>query len=232
MKNLLDFPKDKWSAITYQLAILSANIYLFTQGTINTLLLYSALLVLSLFTLQAVSRRFRLLHPHRGDFQVNVEFLDTKLLRTFLIVSIFLLLLGIVNSPIIADEEVSRLFGIKEWVNEHINLHFFTSYFSFFASLFLLLLPLFWHSFMRSVIKERIIEKVKSIQAKKIGVCPYSSEACKHYSEITIELVFYNENGSEIPEYRKGSTPVKKVSRSCELSHDLNPIYEKFRIIA
>lgn len=234
MKSFLDLPKDEWTATTYQLAILLANIYIIFQKSINVFVFYSTLLVVSIFAIQAVSRRFRLLHPHRGDFQVKVEFFDTHLLRFFIIMSAFLLLLGVINAEFIRvyEDNLPEFLYFADWVGDNPNLCFFVMYFFLPVIVFLLLLPFIWCTFFRDLIDKKIYKSLENKQSKIIDVCPSQESDTKHFSQVTIELVFLDDEGEEHQGYQEGLTPMKKMSWKCPQGHVVDDMYNKFRTIS
>lgn len=178
-KFFLDLSNQEWYARTFQVTILAADIYFFLNGKANVFFGLSAIIIISLFSLQVVSRRFQWLFPIRkvSDFNVKTPALDTYILRIFLILSIDLLVIGFIVRE--CQLEVPLLFKIVVAL-KLLKL----------AGFLLLILPIIWMGCGKKIVKPCIIKKIKQHYPVKIRkVCPLSGDDDKHYRTITKELV-------------------------------------------
>ena len=183
---LRDIAGEKWSAIALQVAILAANAHFLLSDTTNCFLALSAVLVISLFSLQVVSRRFLLLYPVRLDFKVSVPAGDTHILRIFLIASLLFLVLGSAVQAAITQgsqdlEDFFRKLFPPEWSLVFISVV---------ATLFIVILPVIWTRCWRKKAEKKITDTVRQLgPARHYEPCPLAKKDRSHYREITRELV-------------------------------------------
>ncbi|MBD3159839.1 MAG: hypothetical protein GF309_13735 [Candidatus Lokiarchaeota archaeon] len=162
---------QKWSAITLQVSILAANVYFLLNQDTHLFFGLSVILVLSLFCLQIVSRRFLLFYPVRRDFQVPTPMFDTYVLRVFIILAILFLVLGFVHSSSTCfSPSVSLVLSIV-------------------AVVLLVIFPILWMVFGNRLITKGIFQKIKGKRVKQIQLCPLSSDNDRHYRVKIKELV-------------------------------------------
>lgn len=165
-----DLSGQKWSAITLQVSILAANVYLLLNQDTHLFFGLSVILVLSLFCLQIVSRRFLLFYPVRTDFRVSTPMFDTYVLRVFIILAILFLVLGFVYSSSSIPSSVSLVLSIV-------------------AVVFLFVFPILWMGLGNRLVTKGIFQKIKGKRVKQIQQCPLSSDDDRHYRVMIKELV-------------------------------------------
>jgi hypothetical protein len=162
-----------WSAVTLQIFILAGDLYLFNKGYTNIFIFTSATLILTLFCLQFVSRRFLLMYPFQGFAHRRTDFADTKLLGTFMILSISCLVAGVLLSRFDPDNCNS----VFNWEG-----------FYFIGPAILLCLPLYWLFKGRDKIIEKIVNDLKEKPLEYIKKCPI----CKGERTITRTVIEQN----------------------------------------
>jgi hypothetical protein len=86
----------KWPAWTIQLSILTIDTSLILAKMVNSCVLLSLMLILTLFALQAMSKRFLFLYPVNNGRRTPQA--DTYILRTLLLFSALFLFLGVLKT--------------------------------------------------------------------------------------------------------------------------------------
>ena len=160
---------QKWSALSLEIAILTSNVFLFTNGYISVFLGISVIIILSLFCLQIISRRFLLFFPSHPSLGRPTPMFDTHLLRSLIIISLFSLVIGVIdlNWKVLSEYKCSRELLI---------------YFSVF---FILILPAFWSIIGNKLIQDGIIDKFRNQEFVFQEKCPSGN----HSRNIKKELV-------------------------------------------
>lgn len=148
---------QSWSAITLQVAVLVANITLFFKGYQNSYVILSSTLILTLFCLQVISRRFLMLYPIQGFLNYPTAKIDTTILRCMIIFGISLLLLGTVMP------QSSVLIGINKIIVQILK---------YIIPILIPIFPLTWHFFFNSLVRKKLIEDLKNVETKLSVSCP------------------------------------------------------------
>ena len=173
-KELGNMLNQKRGAISLQVSIIAANIYLiYFQNNANSFLLMSITFVLSLFCLQVVSRRFLLFYPIQNLLKEPTKMVDTFLLRTFIILSIFFLILG--GVLVYSDSLKAIEFNLRVWCWALVPF-------------LILILPVAWHFIFDEQTRSNLVSKLK----KKIYVYSEECPKCDKLSPITIEVLSQN----------------------------------------
>ena len=142
---------QSWSAITLQGLILYANVVLFRQGRGSSFILTSSALILSLFSLQVVSRRFTLLYPINTFMNRITVKADTCILRCFISLSIFFLILGVVQMGCIETYWAYPLYVVIPFLVP--------------------ILPFIWHFRWDKCIRQNIVKELKKHPLKYTDRC-------------------------------------------------------------
>ena len=105
MNELIKLIASQGLIFPLQSIILIIDILLFIKGKANIYVVFSALLIFSIFVLQLVRRRFLLLFPFNSTAGCESSHIDTYYLRLIAIISTFLTIIGLietssVNSPL------------------------------------------------------------------------------------------------------------------------------------
>jgi len=148
---------QNWSAITLQTVILSSNILLYSKGYRSSFIILSGVLILSLFCLQIVSRRFLMFYPLQQYMHVPSQKIDTSILKCFIIISISLMFAGAINNDI---EELKEIDGLLR-----ANLFWI-------VPVLILLLPLSWHFFFAGMVRESFVNDMKQLSVHYAAKCP------------------------------------------------------------
>jgi len=145
----MDTTGIQWPSIAIQGILLSNISIVFSQreGLINGYFLFSAILIISLFIHQIISRRMFLLFPGREDLGPT-PMLDTYILRAFIAISAASLCLGYIyditqNEIIIHLEELFKLS------------------FLYLAIFLFLIWPLFFGLCIKGKIREKINKRIR-----------------------------------------------------------------------
>ena len=148
---------QSWSAITLQVAILAINGILYFKGGVeNSFIILSSVIILSLFSLQVVSRRFLMLYPYQGALKQPTPRIDTTILRCFIIFSLFFMLLGILRGR---SEFLSIIDTIFSWL------------LIILVPFLIPTLPLLWHFKFNEKERNLLIEDLKTKPLKYSGEC-------------------------------------------------------------
>ncbi len=156
----------RWPAVALQGIILS-NITLIgisRNESFNVFLLISAIIILSLFILQSVSRRFLLLYPYNQFMNVETPSIDTYILKIFLITSIFFFLIGLLDLKIcnIIFSNVDRTLLCC------ILLFFIISV----VLIFLIFIPIIWLFCLRKKSIKKVVDLLKNTKFEQTIPCP------------------------------------------------------------
>ncbi|HZX11019.1 MAG TPA: hypothetical protein VFG01_08755 [Acidobacteriota bacterium] len=149
----MDTTGIQWPSIAIQGILLSNISIVFSQreGLINGYFLFSAVLVISLFIHQVISKRMLFLFPGNHELREPTPYIDTYILRVFIAISAASLCLGYIFD-ITQNEIIIHL-------EELFNLSFL------YLAIFLFLI---WPLFFGLCIKGKIREKInKRIREKK-----------------------------------------------------------------
>lgn len=167
---------QNWSAITLQTVILSLNIYLYSNGNKNSFVILSGVLILSLFCLQVVSRRFLMFYPRQGYMNVPSPKIDTTILRCFLIISICFMFAGALNNDVIKLKE------IEFFIRPHLY---------WIIPILIPLLPLLWHFFFADIVRNSFVEDMKKLTVFSATNCP--NPECKNlYAQVEQKVLSQN----------------------------------------
>jgi len=82
------------TSLIIQGLLFGANIAILINDRGNLYTVISMIFLLSLFVLQSINRRFLFLHPVSGFMNESVSFIDTKILKLFILLSAFFLFLS------------------------------------------------------------------------------------------------------------------------------------------
>lgn len=148
---------QSWSAITLQVAILAINGTLYFKGGVeNSFIILSSVLILSLFSLQVVSRRFLMFYPYQGALKQPTPRIDTTILRCFIILSLFFMLFGMLKNRAdylsTIDDIICGLLIIL-------------------VPLLIPILPLLWHFIFEKKVRDALIEDIKTKPRVYSGQC-------------------------------------------------------------
>ena len=103
----------QWPSFIIQGMILGSDIYLISNANVaKTWIFLSILFILSLFALQATTIRFIYLFPVNKNTGDSLVYLDTHLLRLFIILSALFLYLGILQKYSVLSELWFVLVGL------------------------------------------------------------------------------------------------------------------------
>jgi len=101
MNELIKLIASQGLIFPLQSIILIIDVLLFTKGKANIYVVYSALLIFSIFVLQLVRRRFLLLFPFNSTAGCESSHIDTYYLRFIAIISTFLTIIGLIETSAI-----------------------------------------------------------------------------------------------------------------------------------
>jgi len=148
---------QNWSTITLQTVILTSDILIYSKGNKNSFIILSGIIILSLFSLQVVSRRFLMFYPFQQYMSTPSQKIDTAILRLFLISSISLMFIGGINSDIGRLKEIeSTLRSNLFWI----------------IPILIPILPLSWHFIFDNLVRESFVEDMKKLSVHYAGKCP------------------------------------------------------------
>jgi hypothetical protein len=136
---------QEWSAIAFQSAVVIGGVMLIDREKGNAFVSLALLLVLSLFCLQAVSRRFLMFYPVNGFHGVPTDSADTVILKVFSILAVSSLVIGYVNPQ---SEFFVRIHG------------YVLASFYVLGPLLVAILPLFWLAKGKQFIRDRVVQKL------------------------------------------------------------------------
>jgi len=159
----------KWPAIAIQGIILSNIILIGVSRVIsfNVFLLISAVIILSLFILQSISRRFLLLFPYNQIMNVEIQSIDTHILRVFLITSIFCFFIGLINFKVCNQIFID--------IDANLLCFFYLLFIFFISFFFLIFVPIIWILFLREMTIKQIVNKLKKTKFEREIHCPVRS---------------------------------------------------------
>ncbi len=177
---------EKWGAISLQVSIIATGSYLvYYQKISNSFILMSITLILSLFCLQVISRRFLLFYPTQGLLKVPTKMVDTFLLRTFVILSVFFLLLGgtAESSTMLQAIEIN----LRAWCWVLIPFLIF-------------ILPMIWHFIFDEKIRTALVDELRKKEYRTSLTCPkcgvLSSQIIRVLSQNSVEYTVDCECGT------------------------------------
>ncbi len=142
---MMDFEDKKYPAVSVQSVVLATNV-LFLSKTPNFFIFLSIGIVLLLFTLQAINKRFLYYFPHNFFTDTPTIELDTKILY----VLTFLMIL-------------SMLSGI------------FLPAYALIATIIISLAPFVWHYQYKPKVRDRITQKLMGRTYTFYDICPCCS---------------------------------------------------------
>jgi len=154
---------QSWSTITLQTAIITLDALLYTKVNQNSFLILSGTLILSLFSLQVVSRRFLMLYPIQQYMNRPSQKIDTSILRCFLIISISFMLFGSI------ENDLSSFSAIESFLSS--NLYWI-------IPIFVPLLPLLWHFLFDELVRKSFVKDMTEHTVEQYGQCP--NPECKN----------------------------------------------------
>jgi hypothetical protein len=176
-------------------SILAANIYLILEKRVTLFFGLSAILVLSLFCLQVVNRRFLMFYPllQGKHFRIPTPMLDTYILRSFIILAVLSLVLGFVQTTSRTSKPAQDITPTDQII----------LYFA--AGILLFVLPTIWMVCANREVRKRIFNnKIKDKSIEYLEVCPFSSGKGKnkqHYQKVTKKWI---------------STDYLEITRECD----------------
>ncbi|MFP4641911.1 MAG: hypothetical protein ACLFPU_07015 [Dehalococcoidia bacterium] len=180
---MLDFIKgfsgQAWSAITLQVAILTASVYLIAQGEVNSFLVTSAVLVVSLFSLQVTSRRFLIFYPINQFYGIPTPRLDTAILKSFLIFAVFFLSMGAAKAELAALLSTEFYWGWFGTVEEYWGCAMI-----FLAPILLLVVPLFWAFCGQKLVRRCLVRDFQDNPRPMQQKCPHGD----HERTVTLKV--------------------------------------------
>ena len=158
--------ETKWPSVALQGIILSNISLIGVVGNrpFSLFLLFSAIIILSLFILQSISRRFLILFPYNQFMNVETPSIDTYILRVLLISSIFCFFIGLIDFS-----ACNQIFGeIDRTFISFLKLFLILS-----GSIILLIfLPIIWVLFLREKTIQHIVNKLKKTNFVRDIPCP------------------------------------------------------------
>jgi len=126
--------------------------------------LFSAIIILSLFILQSISRRFLFLFPYSQCMNIETPSIDTYVLKILLISSILCFFIGLMDftacNQIFCNIDRALLSFIKLVLIFH------------FSCILLILLPIIWILFLRKKTIQHIVNKHKKAKFVRAIPCP------------------------------------------------------------
>lgn len=154
---------QSWSAVTFQTALLMANVTLFYKGHQNSYIIISSILILTLFCLQVISRRFLMFYPSQGFMKCPTMKIDTTILRCTLIFIVTFLALGILKpeSPLLTLIDEYLIHKLK-----------------YILPVILPVFPLLWHFFFDEMVRNSLVEDLKHKETIISVQCP--NPDCQH----------------------------------------------------
>jgi hypothetical protein len=169
---------QSWSAISLQTALLTSNVILFYKGHQNSYIVISGVLILTLFCLQVISRRFLMFYPIQRFMNISTTKIDTTILRCTLIFAATFLAVGVLKS-------ISPLLTL---IDQHLILNL-----KYILPLILPLFPLLWHFFFDDLVRNNLVEELKSKQTTISVQCP--NRDCQYPFAKAIKRVKSNSEG-------------------------------------
>lgn len=165
---------QSWSAVTLQTAILTADATLYFKGIENSFVILSSVIILSLFSLQVVSRRFLMFYPYQGALKQPTPRIDTTILRCFITSSLFFVLLGVLK------DKANFLGTIDTIIGEFLII---------LVPLLIPILPFLWHFKFEEKVRNSLIEYLKTKPLVYSGRCfnPECKNPLAKYTK-TVEL--------------------------------------------
>jgi len=174
-----------WPTIAIQ-GIILGNIAILAQKGLNGFLIFSGLIIITLFILQSLSRRFFLLFPINRFMNEPVPSIDTYLIK----ILSFLFLLSFFLGLLIAHEYPSCiLIEIEKFLLSKLVILIT-------VLVFLVLLPGFWLVCLEKFSKKSITNKLKRSEYK---YCPDPFKLCPNCQKILIaENIVTSDNEEKI----------------------------------
>lgn len=162
MNELIKLFANQGLIFPLQAIILIIDVLLFTKGKANIYIIYSALIIFSIFVLQLVRRRFLLLFPSNSTAGCDSSHIDTYYLRIIAIISTFLTIIGLVKT-------MSTVPPLEQ------NCYY--KLLPFFALILIVIVPgIFW--FFSENLNQMIANKLKKKGPNKIlTVCNYCGKS-------------------------------------------------------
>jgi hypothetical protein len=190
----MEILKDtKWPSVALQGIILSNITLIGVVGNrpFSLFLLFSAIIILSLFILQSISRRFLIFFPYNQFMNVETPSIDTYILRVLLISSIFCFFIGLIDFS-----ACNQIFGeISRTLISFLKLFLvFSSAFIFF-----ILVPIIWILFLREKTIQHIVDKLKKTDFVRDIPCPEKScdGKAKHIRKVLSRYSLKDKMGCE-----------------------------------
>lgn len=147
---------QQFSAITLQASILAVDGYLVSADKGNVFVFLSAIMVASLFALQASSRRFLWFYPSFG--KIPTPSADTYILRVFVAAALLFLILGAAgNVPKDSIDEQTKC-RLLLWA----------------AIVLIFALPVLWTAIGNRLVRNNVEKKIKAAIRPTHELCPTS----------------------------------------------------------
>jgi hypothetical protein len=160
---LKDLASQKWSAITVEGVLLAANVYYLSSPSPSLWFALSALFVLSLISLQTVSRRFLLFYPVHPVFRLPTPRLDTYLLRLAIWLAMLFLAFGLGSAQLDALAPLTLTTTASQaWL-----VWLFVST----STLLLVVLPVFWSVWGQELVKQSIVDEMQGHPLEQAERC-------------------------------------------------------------
>lgn len=165
--------ENKWLSLTVQSSLLGLNVFLVSQGKVNSYILLSLAFVFSLFALQFVSPRVLYFHPFNSHVQSPTFHFDTFLLFLFTFLSGILFFLGLA-----AIHKIEHLVYLDAKLKNHVLWMF---------GILAVFLPLYFKLFGRTQIRKSIASRFKSRIFQYKGKCNECGNSEAVYENIVLE---------------------------------------------
>lgn len=140
-----DFANKKYSSITIQGVLLASSLFYLEHAGPNTLVIFTVVIILSLFVLQAINHRFFYYFPINIFTGKETKDSDTYILYIMTFAAFLLFIWGIANSFLLAAV----------------------------ATAFIIVPGFLWKRFMYEKVRERITEKLKRENIMEFISCPH-----------------------------------------------------------
>jgi hypothetical protein len=175
---------QKWEAITIESALLAGCAYFFIDGKNNSFFSASALLVLSLLSLQMVSGRFLILYPWNAFQRVPTQATDTVILKVFLTFSLALFVLGVFQAGTFGCvQKGAGTTGPLNVCNEYLGRPLW-----FIGPILVLALPCVWGCWGARWVRRRLVRRLRDHPIELRVKCTEKPDTCEEPHDCTVTL--------------------------------------------